>query len=227
MPQDYSDPDREHDDHALPDLEIFQLTALQMPWFIAEYIMDTCSDEIDGMAQTNLDHSNGIRYGVISMHDVAQAWADCSEADYGKPTCPQCGKEASCTVLDGGASSGNIDDYEQYTNHGCADHYCTHCKITFDSEYAFGGEPIGWNYSGDGYALVDCLDSDIMVLKSPFYTYAEYCSPCVPGAGNLNQAGDKQSGGAQSYCLGHDWFEDGKAPYPVYCIGTNDEIVAA
>ena len=78
-----------------------------------------------------------------------------------------------------------------------------------------GGEPIGWEYSGDGYELTDCLDSDIMVLKSPFYTHALFCSPCVPGAGDLDNATED---GVKAYCLGHDWFEDGVAPYPVYDV---------
>jgi hypothetical protein len=30
--------------------------------------------------------------------------------------------------------------------------------------------------------------------------------------------------GVRTYCLGHDWFEDGKAPYPVYRVD-NGELV--
>ena len=79
-------------------------------------------------------------------------------------------------------------------------------------------EPIGWNYSDDGYELTDCLDNDIFVLKSPYYTFAQFCSPCVPGAGNLDNA---MPDGVKTYCLGHDWFEEGKAPYPVYSVETD------
>lgn len=80
------------------------------------------------------------------------------------------------------------------------------------------GEAIGWEFSGEGYELTDCLDSDIFVLKSPYYTFAQFCSPCVPGAGNLDHPMPE---GVKTYCLGHDWFDDGKAPYPVYDVVTN------
>lgn len=84
-------------------------------------------------------------------------------------------------------------------------------------------EPIGWHIEDGEYAMTDCLDSDVMVLKSPYYTFACYCSPCVPGAGNLDSA-DPQ--GVKTYCLGHDWFEDGAAPYPVYRVDTNELVPA-
>jgi hypothetical protein len=37
-----------------------------------------------GMGMTNIDKSNGIRYGVISQNEVLQAWADSSEPWYGE-----------------------------------------------------------------------------------------------------------------------------------------------
>ena len=82
-------------------------------------------------------------------------------------------------------------------------------------------EPIGWEYKDEGYILTDCLDSDIMVLESPYYMNALYCSPCVPGAGNLDDADET---GVKTYCLGHDWFEDSQAPYPVYDVKTNQLV---
>lgn len=170
-----------------------------------------------GLGRSNIDNETGICYGVISQHSVGQAWYDAAEADYGKPLCPQCQREAiEC--------SDATDEFEQYTKHGCADHACDHCKITFDSEHAFGDEPQSWNYAGDGYELTDCLDNDIFVLKSPYYTFAQFCSPCVPGAGNLDNAMDD---GAKTYCLGHDWFEEGKAPYKVFSVETGKEVLSA
>lgn len=142
-----------------------------------------------GMGTTNVNVATGIHYGVISQHDVSQAWCDSSEAIY---------PEIETEYDDNG------DEIEQ-------DDYCSDL------------EPTGYAYSGDGYELVDCLDSDIMVLASPFYTFARFCSPCVPGAGNLNDAGDEDHG-VMTYCLGHDWFEDGKAPYPVYSVETGKPV---
>lgn len=83
---------------------------------------------------------------------------------------------------------------------------CELCKI---GEFC-DGDPIGLEYNGDGYQIVDCLDSDLMILKSPYVTRAKFCSPCVPGSGDLDSA---DPDGVLTYCLGDDWFEGGKAPY--------------
>jgi hypothetical protein len=61
-----------------------------------------------------------------------------------------------------------------------------------------------------------------MVLKSPYYSLAQFCSPCVPGAGNLES---EDEDGVKTYCLSHDWFEDGKAPYKVYAVDGDYEVV--
>jgi hypothetical protein len=59
-------------------------------------------------------------------------------------------------------------------------------------------------------------DTYLMVTKSPYYTYSQYCSPCYPGAGNLDTECDPESGAPRTYCLDHDWFENNKAPYRVW-----------
>jgi len=175
----------------------------------------------------NIDTKTGIRYGVISQHSISQAWSDCAEADYGDPTCPECGNEARDVV---GARGVSFEDCDQYGGHGRADFACDDCKLTIDSCEAYGDEPIGFHYEGDGYELTDCLDSDVMVIKSPFYTFAPLCSPCVPNAGDLDDAAHFADWLdhditpldmfdpclPRTYCVGHDWFDDGRAPYPVY-----------
>lgn len=81
-------------------------------------------------------------------------------------------------------------------------------------------EPIGWEYDHGGYHAMDCLDSDvIVVIRSPFYTHAPLCSPCLPGAGNLNGATDDST--FEAYCFGHDWFPSGVAPYRVFGVITH------
>ena len=167
-----------------------------------------------GMGRTNINHATGIRYGVISQHDVSQAWCDSAEPDYGAPTCPKCGNDVVA------CDDSSVDEVEQY-GRGCADYVCETCEHTLDSDDVYGAEPRGWSYSGDGYELADCLDSDVIVLASPFYTFGQYCSPCVPGAVSLNSP---DTDGAKAYCLGHDWFEGGKAPYPVFSVETGKEV---
>ncbi len=172
-----------------------------------------------GSGTTNVNHATGIRYGVISQHTVGQAWYDDAEPDYGKPTCPKC-EAQNISPLTELTDDIDASGFEQY-RHGCADYVCEHCEHTLDSQDCFGDEPQGWNYSGEGYELTDCLDSNIFVLASPYYTFAQFCSPCVPGAGDLDSPMDD---GAKTYCLGHEWFEDGKAPYPVYSVKTDKLI---
>lgn len=166
-----------------------------------------------GMGRSNIDVVSGIRYGVIAQNSVLQAWSDSAEPDYGKAHCPKCGNEAIEYDSD--------KDVDFACGHGCADFMCESCEYVFDGDEAYPDEDCGWNYSGDGYELTDCLDYNIFVLNSKYYTFAKFCSPCVPGAGDLDNPIED---GAKTYCLGHDWFEDGKAPYAVYSVETGEEI---
>lgn len=167
-----------------------------------------------GMGRTNINVETGIRFGVISQHTVLQAWCDSAVADYGEATCGKCGNAA----IESSAAPDDIDSAEWFSG---KDYYCAHCEWCFWSDEAFGEEPIGFSFEEDGYKLTNCLDSDIMILESPFFTHARFCSPCVPGAGNLDCADEN---GVKTYCLGHDWFEDGKAPYPVYSVETGELV---
>lgn len=169
------------------------------------------------LGRSNVDHATGIHYGVISQHTIGEAWYDQAEADYGDPHCPKCGNDA-IVVADG-----TSDDYEDFEEmcHGCREYACEDCRILFDGEEAFGDEPIGFHFKDSEYTLTDCLDSDVFVLRSPYYTYAQFCSPCVPGAGNLNTPCED---GPKTYCLGPEWFEGDKAPYPVYRVSDNSVV---
>jgi hypothetical protein len=60
-----------------------------------------------------------------------------------------------------------------------------------------------------------------MVLRSPYYTRGNFCSPCVPGGVSLES---DNPDGAKAYCLGHDWFENGVAPYTGYMVA-DDSVV--
>ena len=171
-----------------------------------------------GMGTTNIDRKTGIRYGVLSANDVGQAWYEDSESDYGDPTCPKCGNIVSEPVRPEGDTH---DEWEQY-GRGCADFECKTCQHTLDSQDCFSEQPIGFHYSGEGYELSQGGDdTDIFVLKSPYYALAPYCSPCAPGACYLPSAHED---GAMAYCLGHEWFEEGKAPYVVYSVETNEIV---
>lgn len=147
----------------------------------------------------NRDHETGIRYGVIHVHMVTQAWSDSSEAEY---PCGEC-------------DAWNHDD-------DCCD------------DDSFDCEPVAWYYKDDGYEAFQSRDDcDIFVCKSPFYTYAQFCSPCAPGACYLANPIDCMDHETRQvlvsnrcYCLGPDWFDNDyePCPYPVWRVDT-DELV--
>lgn len=172
-----------------------------------------------GLGQSNIDTSNGIRYGVIGQDSIMSECMDGFEQDCGAPTCPECGN----AVID--ATSDTLptesEAWDNSTKYGCNDYACVPCKHFLDSSEVFSEESQGFTYEMDGYQLTDCLNTDIFIIKSPYYTFAQFCSPCVPGAGNLD---NPVPNGAKTYCLGHDWFDDGRAPYPVYSVETGTEV---
>lgn len=162
-----------------------------------------------GMGRTNIDGETGIRYGVIHQNTVGQAWDERGEPIYPEPACPDCGEEVADDLPDGVEGKGD-------------DRWCPKCEAVRSYDECLADDPIGYQYLGDGYKLVDCLGTNVMVLKSPFYTLAKFCSPCVPGAGDLDEPDED---GVKSYCLGHEWFEEDSAPYPVYSVETGNRVV--
>jgi DNA-directed RNA polymerase subunit RPC12/RpoP len=171
-----------------------------------------------GLGTTNLNAETGIRYGVISQHSINPDCLEDFEDEYGDPHCPKCGSEVPALTAENDVD----EELPQYSG-GCADYICVACGHTLDSQDVFPEERIGFSYRKDGYKMSECLDSDIFVYASPFYTWAQLCSPCVPGAGNLDNPMESGAGGAKTYCLGHDWFEDG-APYAVFDVKTDKQV---
>lgn len=156
-----------------------------------------------GLGQTNVNHETGIRYGVIPVHHVGQAWYDESEAFY-PDVCPMCGEE--------------FEQVEVYPEH------CDYCGNNLEeSDFDFQ-EPTSFSFEDAEYSAEQSADdTDIFILKSPYFTYAQFCSPCAPGAGYLLNWTDPDVG-VKAYCFGHDWFEAENAPYPVYSVETGELV---
>lgn len=55
--------------------------------------------------------------------------------------------------------------------------------------------------------------NNLMITSSKYKTRANLCSPCYPNAGDLDNC-DEMSVNV-TYCLGPEWFEDGKMPYKI------------
>lgn len=151
-----------------------------------------------GTETSNMDVASGIRYGVIHQNDVGQAWFDDSEPMY-SDACPFCG---------------NGDGME-------AGMTCQSCDHILDDGDFDCQESGGCEYNKDGYIAHSDEQGDIFIVSSPYYTKAAFCSPCAPGACYLTNPCDD---GEKAYCFGHDWFDEGKAPYPVYDVKTNELV---
>lgn len=83
-------------------------------------------------------------------------------------------------------------------------------------------ESIGQELKTNEYEAHDAFDQSCLFLtKSPFYTLTKFCSPCAPGAGDLDNPCED---GAKTLCFGHDMFEGNKAPYPVYSVETGQLV---
>jgi len=166
--------------------------------------MSTNNKGIDyGMGQTNKNHESGIRFGVISQNMVLQAWADESEAVYPDPEC-ECGLEI------------DMD----------ADLYTCECGEEIEPDFIWEGiEPLGFKVDDGEIKAESDSYGDIFILESPYFTYAQFCSPCAPGACHLENPLEEPSENNKAYCFGHDWFETLKAPYPVFSVETGELII--
>lgn len=161
-----------------------------------------------GRGITNIDRETGIRYGVINVNEVLQAWADESEGYYGEATCPKCG--------------GPVTDMDDRCT---SDFYCADCDESMYDDAVYSDEPLGYSYDREGYKAQQSGDGcDVFIAKSPYFTYAQFCSPCAPGAVHLLSEMGKGDG-PKGYCFGHDWFESGIAPYTVYNVETGEIVL--
>jgi len=141
------------------------------------------------MGQTNRDEV--AHYGVISLHALAHWAIEEFETIYSQ-NCPSCGND-----LD--------EDWEEMTD-------CPHCGEEIGDGDQYGDSPDCYVYDNDGLRMqMSGDDNDIFVTKSPVVINAQFCSPCAPGAGHLENPCDE---GPITYAVPTDWFdEDSPCPY--------------
>lgn len=213
-----------------------------------------------GLGRTNIDQATGIRYGVIPANDLGESWYESSEPDYGPPSCGKCGNEAveidnvpfdldDCKTIrqDGMFRKHDVlripkdhrwecGDKREWHDEG-RDYACLDCARSFDSDDAFAEEAIGGINLDDGEykATQGHDDCDVFILESPYYTRAQFCSPCAPGAAYLRNPCED---GPKAYCFDPSWFrpwnddqvtgeyggERTSCPYPVWRV-SDDELV--
>ena len=180
----------------------------------------------------NYDEKTGIHYGVISPNSISSyALEDIYEK--GTDTICENGKQEL------------LDDLKEF----CEDHNLNFDRINTDSFEDQYYE----HYESDGSGIMDYEDQEytlhvsgdnfgIFVIKSPYYTFTKQCSPCAPGAGDLDHPVDIEGynktphdtfmyGTVKAYCLGSKWFDKDndqysrKIPYRVYRVDNDQEVV--
>lgn len=181
--------------------------------------------DYSGHTGVNRDSETGIRYGVISQHSIqpdamSDIWDKSEDLSH---------KEAVATLK--GELERTVSNYIRKADLAeIVDELWAVVEDKFNNGYEDGGEH-DWRHESDGMILINCLQSDVMVLKSKFFTYAQFCSPCVLGACNLDSPlsveplTEKVRESNRCYCLGHDYFDNGIAPYPVYFVETGELVM--
>ena len=101
--------------------------------------------------------------------------------------------------------------------------YGTDSEAWTEEEWDFA-EPISFFFEDEEYYAECGEDGDIFVMKSPYFTYAQFCSPCAPGAVHLENPLSEPDPNNKGFCLGHKWFEEEVAPYPVYSVKTGELV---
>src|SRR5882672_1007193 len=101
-----------------------------------------------GLGRSNIDNVTGIRFGVISQHSIMPEACEDFEQDYGKPTCPECGRD----LIDSSDDSISAADWNAGKDYACAK-----CEQVYWSDSVFSEESLGFTYSRAGYELTNCL----------------------------------------------------------------------
>ena len=169
----------------------------------------------------NRDPDTGIRYGIISLHELGEFACDSFEDEY-DVACPECGSDWP----DDTQAPFYPADESRERGTRAAGYYatCPSCEKLIREGNEIPDEPSRRVLRETGYA--GSLDSsmDAWCFKSPFFTRAAFCSPCAPGAVSLSSPCDD---GERAYCFGHDWFDGGVAPYPVYSVETGERVLSS
>lgn len=180
-----------------------------------------------GLGQTNKNIETGIRFGVIpsdqcnpdATEDIWQNGTDLDYEDYIEQV-----KAGLRSALADYFSDHKWSDEKQSKLDQATEDAFEAISDRLNDNYEGTGDYTRMRYEQDGYVLQTDSGGDLWVFKSPYFTYAQFCSPCAPGACYLTSPLDEPNENNKCYCLGPDWFEDDKAPYPVYSIETGKAL---
>ena len=164
---------------------------------------------------TNYDEKTGISFGVISQNSInlqsIDSWYD-NDSVY----------DDYVTELEESVKNGDITDEELEDNLQNYDNDYHHYYVVDD-------DGIDAEYFSD-------LNS-WYITRSPYYTFTKQCSPCCPGAGDLESpitkeeydAGDHNTfmyGTVKAYCLPKEYFDEySEIPYKVFRVDNDEEVI--
>lgn len=194
--------------------------------------MSTTYKGIDyGLGKSNVNTQTGIRFGVISQNtlnpealdDVFQTGEDLDFESFREQV-----KADLLSAIEGALNNYLIGSRLPDSAKDAADAAFDAISDNLGDCYENTGDCTRMEYKRDGYHVRTDSSGDVWVFESAFFTYAQFCSPCAPGACylsaflcNPDPETDKDN---RAYCFGHDWFDDGKAPYPVYSVETGELV---
>jgi len=187
--------------------------------------MKTTNAGIDyGLGRTNIDPETGIRFGVIQQNhcepemidDIWQSGRNLSFESY----LAEAKDKLKSALWD------YFSDYHHKDDPSKLDVAANDAFDAIEQKLSdqYEGQDDTYLYESDGYRI-KTDETDLCILKSPYFTFCQLCSPCAPGAGYIENSCDPADGGVKAYCLGHDFWQDG-APYPVYSVETGKQIIS-
>ena len=130
----------------------------------------------------NMNSETGIRYGVVAL-DSLEDWV-----------WDEFFHQGTNETQEAVAKEYNVENMPEDEQQAFWDNY-----YADEEEYSLetDGMSLGLSYLG-GAPLV-------YVFQSPHMTQARECSPCIPGAGNLDS---QEVGSFDCYTLPQDWFRN-------------------
>jgi len=148
---------------------------------------------LNGKILCNNDEERLVRYGVVHINSLHYDVWDDLEADFGLPVCQKCGNA--------------MEDVEPLDGI----YHCPLCRRQNHEDEVFGDEPAYYYYVGEGCKMFSAFDNTcLFVTKSTHVMKVRLCSPCAPGAGDIDSPDDDH--GWWAYCPPPSWWPDGEAP---------------
>lgn len=149
---------------------------------------------------TNTDPDTGIRYGIIAANsldpEIVERIQSTGRDVHWEQRLEELRLETNADVEDGLISEDEFDASLDRRIEECSNRF-------YDDEpvHEFEIEGVIGRTTWLGGALL------VWVFKSPFCSYYPECSPCVPGAGNLDgkRSPDSEARGVMTYDVPADW----------------------